>query len=222
MTPHIEATIGEYADIVLMPGDPLRAKFIAHTFLDNVVCVNTVRNCLGFTGFYKGKRVSVQASGMGQPSIGIYATELFKFYGVEKIIRVGTCGSLQENIKCGDIVVAINALTENSNIISKCCDLDIYINVLETLKDSYTCSGTILSTDTFYHDNSEWYVPYKKQSILAVDMETYILYNISSKMNKKALTVNLVSDNVITKESLSFQERVTRVEQMTEYILESL
>ena len=155
MTPHIEATTGAYADTVLMPGDPLRAKWIAETFLENVIQVNSVRNCLGYTGAYKGKRVSVQASGMGQASLGIYVHELFNFYDVEKIIRVGSCGGIAPHLKVGDIVVAMSSATDNAmtdNLapgfrLSPCCDYQMLRDYMEQNPKAHV--GQMVSNDYF-------------------------------------------------------------------------
>jgi purine-nucleoside phosphorylase len=158
MTPHIEAKNGDYAEIVLMPGDPLRAKYISE-YLDHTIQVNSVRNCLGYTGFYKGKKVSVQASGMGQPSLAIYAHELYSFYGVKSIIRVGSCGGISLNLKVGDIVVAMSSSTDSSmtqNIVpgfhlSPCCDYSLLKKYMDVNPSAMV--GQMLSNDYFYQPN---------------------------------------------------------------------
>ena len=162
MTPHIEANKGDYHDIVLMPGDPLRAKWIAENFLMNCKQVNSVRNCLGYSGTFARKSVSVQASGMGQASLGIYAHELYNFYDVEKIIRVGSCGGISPNVKVGDIVVAMTSATDNamtSNLIpgyklSPCCDYESLQNYMKI--DPTAHVGQIVSSDYFYNPNEIW------------------------------------------------------------------
>jgi len=223
MTPHIEAQQGDYADIVLMPGDPIRALFIAERFLDDFRLVNRVRNCFGFTGTYKGKIVSIQASGMGQPSLGIYATELFKFYNVESIIRVGTCGSFHENVKCGEIVLPITSYAEGKPHASPICSTKLLFDVVSSLKDfdlTYHV-GEFISNDNYYKEEMNWWQPLADKNIFGVDMETYMLYTIAKNFGKRALTVNLVSDNLVTGEDIG-QDRVAGVEKMVESILEAI
>ena len=223
MTPHIEAQQGDYADIVLMPGDPVRALFIAERFLNNFRMVNRVRNCFGFTGTYKGKIVSIQASGMGQPSLGIYATELFKFYNVESIIRVGTCGSFHENVKCGEIVLPITSYAEGKPHASPICSTKLLFDVVSSLKDfdlTYHV-GEFISNDNYYKEEMNWWQPLADKNIFGVDMETYMLYTIAKNFGKRALTVNLVSDNLVTGEDIG-QDRVAGVEKMVESILEAI
>lgn len=227
MTPHIEAKNGDYAEIVLMPGDPLRAKYITK-YLDSFVQVNSVRNCLGYTGFYKGKRISVQASGMGQPSLGIYAHELYNFYGVETIIRVGSCGAISPSLNIGDIVVALTASTDSAmtqNIVSgfqlsPCCDYTL----LKKYMDTNPCAivGQMISNDYFYQPNPNWFKPFVDLGILSVDMETHLLYSIAMRMGKKALSVNTVSDHLLGGEEMSSKERETGLDKMIETVLESI
>lgn len=232
MTPHIEAKFGDYAPTVLMPGDPLRAKWIAENFLSDAKLVNSVRNCLGYTGTYKGKLVSVQASGMGQASLGIYTTELFKYYNVESIIRVGTCGSFFETIPIGDIIIAMSSFTESSmstNILpgwnfNPCCSYELLnktVNQFNNSKISYTV-GAICSTDWFYRDNENWWEILKSYGVLGVDMETNILYLLAMKYGKSALTVNTVSDNLVTNEHMSPLDRQTSLEAMLINVLNTL
>lgn len=227
MTPHIEAKLEDYAETVLMPGDPLRAKYISE-YLDNVVQVNSVRNCLGYTGSYKGKRVSVQASGMGQPSLAIYAYELYSYYNVKSIIRVGSCGGISKKLSVGDIVVAMSASTDSSmtqNIVpgfnlSPCCDyslLEKYMNV-----NPSATVGQILSNDYFYQPNSNWYKPFVDLGILAVDMETHVLYSLAMRTCNKALSVNTVSDHLLGGQEMTSKERETGLNNMIETVLESL
>jgi len=222
MTPHINANLGDYADTVLMPGDPLRAKYLAEKFLDNLSQVNSIRNCFGYTGLYKGKRVSFQASGMGQPSLSIYATELFTKYNVGTIIRVGTCGSLQENIDCGDIIIPVFSYTEGKTIQSAQGDAELIKKITEILKleNLKYHSGKFISNDNYYQDNMEWWKPLASEGVLGVDMETYSLYNIASKFNKKALTVNFVSDNLISYKDIGTEARVLNSDKITKAILE--
>lgn len=228
MTPHIEATTGAYADTVLMPGDPLRAKWIAETFLENVIQVNSVRNCLGYTGAYKGKRVSVQASGMGQASLGIYVHELFNFYDVEKIIRVGSCGGIAPHLKVGDVVVAMSSATDNAmtdNLapgfrLSPCCDYQMLRDYMEQNPKAHV--GQMVSNDYFYQPDQNWFKPLQEMGILAVDMETHVLYNIANRFGKKVLSVNTISDHLTTSEQMSSKEREQGLGYMIETILESV
>ncbi len=228
MTPHIEATTGAYADTVLMPGDPLRAKWIAETFLENVIQVNSVRNCLGYTGAYKGKGVSVQASGMGQASLGIYAHELFNFYDVEKIIRVGSCGGIAPHLRVGDVVVAMSSATDNAmtdNLapgfrLSPCCDYQMLRDYIEQNPKAHV--GQMVSNDYFYQPDQNWFKPLQEMGILAVDMETHVLYNIANRFGKKVLSVNTVSDHLNTSEQMSSREREQGLGYMIETILESI
>lgn len=228
MTPHIEAKNGDYHETVLMPGDPLRAKYIAGTFLTDVKCVNKVRNCLGYSGFYKGKPVSVQASGMGQPSLGIYVHELYNFYGVKSIIRVGSCGGTSENVSLGDIVVALGASTDSSMtknllggfLLSPTCDYELLQNYMKVDPDAKV--GGMISNDYFYQPEEDWVKPIADLGILGVDMETHLLYALSMKFNKKALSVNTVSDHLIFGETMSSKERETGFSEMITNVLESI
>jgi purine-nucleoside phosphorylase len=228
MTPHNNAKIDDYADVVLMPGDPKRAEFISSNFLENVKLVNHVRGCLGFTGFYKNKKVSVQASGMGQPSIGIYSHELFQTYNVKQIIRIGTCGSFQKDITVGDVIIATTSSSESSQIkdviFSPTCDYELLFSVLSSFKNTKQRFhvGSIMSIDYFYHENKDWWKSLEALNVLGVDMETYILYFNAMKFKRAALTVDLVSDNLHGGYELSPDERVTNVSNMIETVLESL
>lgn len=228
MTPHIEAKRGDYHPIVLMPGDPLRAKWIAENFLESYHLVNEVRNCLGYSGTYKGKPISVQASGMGQPSLGIYVHELYNFYDVETIIRVGSCGGISKNVNVGDIVVALTASTDSSmtkNLISgfsisPCCDYNLLKNFVDVCPKSHV--GSIISNDYFYQPNEKWYVPMSDMGVLAVDMETHLLYTLAMSNGKKALSVNTVSDHFFSEILMSNSEKETGLNIMIEKVLESL
>lgn len=228
MTPHIEAKPGDYYSTVLMPGDPLRAKYIAENFLTDVVCVNTVRNCLGYSGKYKEKEVSIQASGMGQPSLGIYAYELYNFYNVQRIIRVGSCGGISPELNVGDIVVALTASTDScmtENLvpgfkISPACDYGLLKDFVDVCSESIV--GPIVSNDYFYQPNSEWFKPLIEFGILGVDMETHLLYTISMKYGKKSLSVNTVSDHLIKGHQMTSKEREIGLNNMIENVLESI
>ena len=215
-TPHIEAKYGEIAETVIMAGDPLRAKVMAENYLENPVQFNAVRNMLGYTGFYKGKKVSVMGHGMGIPSIGIYTYELFKFYGVQKMIRTGTAGAMQEGMKLGDIVIAQGACT-NSNFLHQynlpgtyapIADFNLLYDAVrkcEELNYGYVV-GNVLSSDTFYEENQEWKL-WQKMNVLAVEMEATALYAIAAKAKKQALCILTVSDSVVDGSSTSSEER---------------
>ena len=226
MTPHIEAKPGDYADTVLLPGDPLRAKWIAETFFEDPVLVNGVRNCLGYTGTYNGKRISVQAGGMGMPSNAIYITELFKFYNVEKIIRVGSCGGIAKHVQVGDIVAATTASTDSAMGRQLVKDFQISPSVDNELLQSFLkhCPfahvGSIVSNDYFYQPNEHWWKELQTYGTLAVEMETYILYTLASQFNKKALSVNTVSDHFeYTNKNMTPKERETGFSEMIEAVL---
>ena len=226
MTPHIEAKVGDYADTVLLPGDPLRAKWIAETFFDNPIQVNGVRNCLGYTGTYNGKRISVQAGGMGMPSNAIYITELFKFYNVEKIIRVGSCGGIAKHVQVGDIVAATTASTDSAMGRQLVKDFQISPSVDNELMQSFLkhCPlahvGSIVSNDYFYQPNEHWWKELQTYGTLAVEMETYILYTLASQFDKKALSVNTVSDHFeYTNKNMTPKERETGFSEMIEAVL---
>ena len=228
MTPHLEARSGDYHHTVLMPGDPLRAKWIAENFLNDAVLVNSVRNCLGYSGTYNGKGVSVQASGMGQASLGIYVHELYNSYNVDTIIRVGSCGGIAPQLTVGDIVVAMSAATDNAmtdNLVpgfrlSPCCDYHLLSEYLKQNIEAYV--GQMVSNDYFYQPDENWYKPLEKMGILAVDMETHVLYSIANRFGKKALSVNTVSDHLSSGEQMSSMEREQGLGHMVETILNSL
>lgn len=219
---------GDFAKTVLMPGDPLRAKYIAENFLENPRLVNNVRGIQGYTGTYKGVSVSVMASGMGMPSIGIYSYELFSAYGVENIIRVGSAGSMQENVKIRDVVIGMGACT-NSNygsqyglggtfapiasydLLRACADK------AEEMGLSYHV-GNIISSDTFYSDDSsDW----SKMGVLAIEMEAAALYMNAARLGKKALAICTVSDSLVTGEATSSEERQSSFTQMMRLALET-
>ena len=229
MTPHINAVVGDYAETVLMPGDPIRAHYIAKTFLDDVKVVNKVRNCLGFTGYYKGKKISVQASGMGQPSIGIYSYELFSFYDVKNIVRIGTCGSFQQNVEVGDSVVAMTSSSESSpigNNMTFCpaADYKLLTRVVTQFEKDMVPHhvGSIVSIDHYYHENPDWYKPLQKLGVLGVDMETYMLYYTAMRSRCSALTVNMVSDSLVTGKDMSSNDRVKKINATVLTVLNSL
>jgi purine-nucleoside phosphorylase len=231
-TPHIEAQAGEFAETVLMPGDPLRAKFIADNFLDDVKCITQVRNMLGYTGTYKGKRISVMGSGMGVPSISIYATELYKDYGVEKIIRIGSCGAVRDDIKIRDIVIGMAASTDSNvnrqrfhNVdFAACADFSLLKSVVDTAEKlgKPVHVGNIFTADLFYTPQPEMFATMEKYGILAVEMEAAGLYGVAAEYGKKALTVLTVSDHIKTGEQTTAAERETTFKDMMELTLESV
>lgn len=229
-TPHINAKAGEIAKTVLMPGDPLRAKFIAENYLEDVNCFNSVRNMLGFTGTYKGKRVSVMGSGMGMPSIGIYSYELFNFYDVDNIIRIGSAGGIADDIKLRDIVIAMGAST-NSNYADQynlpgtfapIADFGLLRKAVETAEKLgiKTVVGNVLSSDRFYDDNKETNSLWKKMNVLCVEMEAAALYMNAARASKKALCILTISDHVFTGEALSAEDRQNTFRDMMEIALE--
>lgn len=231
-TPHIGAGEGDIAKTVLMPGDPLRAKFIADNYLDDVVCFNEIRNMLGFTGTYKGKRVSVMGSGMGMPSMGIYSYELFNFYDVENIIRIGSAGGIADDIKLRDIVIGMGASTNSKyaeqyklpGAFAPTADFGLLRRAVEAAEKLgiKTVVGNILSSDTFYDDNPDANSLWKKMNILCVEMEAAALYMNAARAGKKALCILTISDHVFTKEALSAQDRQNTFHEMMEIALETV
>ena len=229
-TPHNCANPGDIAKKVLMPGDPLRAKFIAEHYLENLVKFNEVRNVFGYTGKYKGKVVSVMASGMGMPSIGIYAYELFNFYGVEEIIRIGSAGSLQDDIHVRDIVFAIGANTDSNYLSSyglpgtyaPTCDYSLLaraVKAAENLKTNYHV-GNVLSTDVFYSANKNKASAWKEMGTIAVEMECAALYAVAAYARKKALGILTISDHFFLDENTTAEERQNTFNTMMEIALE--
>lgn len=228
-TPHIAAKLGDFANTVLMPGDPLRSKFIAENFLTDAVLVNNVRGVQGYTGLYNGKRVSVMASGMGIPSIGIYSYELYNFYNVQNIIRIGSAGAMQPDIKLRSLVFAQGACT-NSNYahqfempgtIAPIANFDLLRSAVETaekLRYDYKV-GNVLSSDTFYDDGKGSAV-WKKMGVLAVEMESAALYLNAARAGKKALCICTISDNLLTGEELSADDRQNSFREMMKLALE--
>lgn len=229
MTPHINAKKGEIAKTVLMPGDPLRAKFIAENFLTNVKQVNTVRNMFMYTGEYKGKQVTIAGSGMGQPSIGIYSYELFKFYDVDTIVRIGSAGSYKNDLKLYELVLATeaysdsnvfakNLLHENTNVLLASSELNERIKASAQKLNVNLTQGRIHSSDIFYSD-----IPLEQRieetQALCVEMESYALFANAKKLGKKAACLLTISDNLITKEETSAEERQNKFLQMMEVAL---
>ena len=231
MSIHIGAKQGEIADIVLLPGDPLRAKFIAETFLEDVTCYNEVRGMYGFTGTYKGRRISVQGTGMGVPSISIYVTELMQEYGVQKLIRVGTCGAIQKDVKLRDVILAQSSSSDsrmNQVIWGGGIDFAPTAN-FDLLYKAYNAGkeaglnlkvGNIFTADMFYSDEQQ-YEKLAKYGVLAVEMESTALYTLAAKFGRQALSVLTVSDHILTGEATSSEERQTTFLDMMKVALEA-
>lgn len=230
-TPHNSAQLGEVAKTVLMPGDPLRAEFIAKEYLTDVKCFNKVRNMLGFTGSYKGVSISVMGSGMGMPSMGIYSYELFKEYDVAQIIRIGSAGAFSDNIKLMDVVFGMGACTD-SNYVSTYNLPGHYAPIAdyELLAAAVNCAGrigikpqvgNILSSDIFYNDDNTVNDRWKKMNVLAVDMEAAALYMNAARLGKKALAMMTISDHLYTGESLDSTQRQESFRQMMEIALDT-
>ncbi len=228
-TPHIMAQKGEIAKTVLMPGDPLRAKFIAENYLENVRCYNTVRNMLGFTGSYKGKEISVQGSGMGIPSIGIYAHELYTEYDVDNIIRIGTAGGIADKVELRDIVIAMSACTNSSfakqfgltGTYSPCASYELLesaVSLAKSLRTKYWV-GNILSSDTFYDADPDYLKKWGKMNVLAVEMEAAGLYMTAARHNKNALAIMTISDCPLKNQFTTSEEREKSFTSMMEIAL---
>ncbi len=230
-TPHIQATSKEeIAKTVLMPGDPLRANFIAETYLEHPVCFNKVRNMLGFTGLYNGKKVSVMGSGMGIPSIGLYSYELYHFYDVDTIIRVGSAGGISQKINLRDLVIAMGACYQSGyaeqfqlpGTFAPIANYELLhkaVLVAEEKKYSYMV-GNILSEDAFYSDNEQAQKSFQKMGVLAVEMETAGLYMNAARCGKNALSILTISDHLLEGTSLSAQDRQEGFRDMMELALE--
>lgn len=228
-TPHINAEAKDFAKTVLMPGDPLRSKFIAEHFLKDARLINNVRGIQGYTGTWKGKEVTVMASGMGMPSIGIYSYELYHFFGVENIMRIGSAGSMQKHVHVRDIVFGQGACT-NSNYAGQyglvgtfapICDYGLLKTALEEAEaigaDYHV--GNLLSSDTFYSDNAKENEQWQKMGVMAVEMEAAALYMNAARAGKKALAMCTISDHLLTGEATSAEERQNSFTQMMEIAL---
>lgn len=232
MTPHIEAKKEEIAKTVLMPGDPLRAKKIAETYLENYKLVNNVRNIFAYTGTYKGQQVTVMASGMGMPSIGIYSYELFKFYDVENIIRIGSCGAYTEKLKLYDLILADASYSDSNYAFNQngCNDKTLYPSEELNNKIISTANklnlklniGTIYSSDVFYSEITNIDELYNKHKCLGVEMESFALFHNANVLGKKAACILTVSDNVVTKEETTPLERQNAFDKMMLLALESI
>ena len=229
-TPHNGAEKGAIAKTVLMPGDPLRAKFVAETYLENPVCFNTVRGMLGFTGTWKGRRISVMGSGMGMPSIGIYSYELFHFYDVDRIIRIGTAGGLADDVQLRDVIVAVGSCTDSRyaaqfrlpGTFAPLASFRLARLAVEKAEQLGfpVKAGSVLSSDLFYGDDDTALPSWKKMGVLAVEMESAALYMNAARAGKEALCLLTVSDCPLRGESLPAEERQTGFTQMMEIALE--
>lgn len=230
-TPHINATPADIAETVLMPGDPLRSKFIAENFLTSPVLFNNVRGVQGYTGTYKGKRVSVMASGMGMPSIAIYSKELYDVFGVQNIIRVGSAGAMSNSLKVRDIVVAVGASTNSAfasqfGICGSFAPLASYKLIKATDKAAESLGidlhfGNVFSSDAFYNDDPDVTAKWSKLGILAVEMECAALYTVAAREGKNALGILTISDHLLTGESTTSEERATTFTDMMTIALET-
>jgi len=236
-TPHINAVPGDFGQTVLMPGDPLRSKFIAETFLENAKLVNNVRGIQGYTGLYKGTRVSVMASGMGMPSMGIYSHELYNVFEVQNIMRIGSAGSLHEDIRVRDIVMGQGACTDSrwaeqfhlAGIYAPICSYEMLEKCVETAKEmgARYHVGNLLSSDRFYGDEGD--VPealrantgWMKMGVMAIEMEAAALYMNAARYRKNALAICTISDHILTGEATTAEERQNSFTQMMELALET-
>ena len=229
-TAHNSAKAGDFAKTALMPGDPLRAKYIAETYLENPRQVNAVRNMFGYTGTYKGKEISVMGGGMGMPSIGIYSYELFNFYDVDQVIRIGSAGAFQDNIKLMDVVIGMGACTDSNyayqyglpGTFAPIADYELLNRAVETAKRQGTnvVVGNVLSSDVFYNAMSNVNDLWRDMGVLAVEMEASALYMNAAKAGKKALCMLTISDHLYTGESLSAEDRQLGFGKMMEIALE--
>ena len=230
MSIHIDAKKGEIAETVLLPGDPLRAKWIADTFLEDVFLYNEVRGMLGFTGTYKGRKISVQGTGMGIPSTLIYATELITEYGVKNLIRVGSAGSYQKEVKIRDIVLAMSASTNsglntirfNGADYAPTASFKLFQKAIEVAKEKNITvnAGGVLSSDEFYADEFDSYKKWADYGVLCVEMETAGLYTVAAKHNVNALSILTISDSLVTNERTTAEEREQTFKEMIEIALE--
>ena len=230
MSIHIGAKEGDIASTVLLPGDPLRAKYIAENFLTDTICYNEVRGMYGYTGTYKGKRISVQGTGMGIPSISIYLNELITSYKAKNLIRIGSCGSMQADIKIRDVILAMSASTNSHinkirfngmdyaptadfNLLKKAYDIALEKNISVKI-------GSVLTSDTFYQDDPNSWKHWANYGVLAVEMETAALYSLAAKFKVNALSILTVSDSLVTREETTSEERQKTFNQMVEVALE--
>lgn len=232
MSVHIGAKKGEIAETILLPGDPLRAKWIAENYLESPKCYNDVRGMLGYTGTYKGKRVSVQGTGMGIPSALIYCNELIKEYGVKKLIRVGSAGAYQASLALRDVVIAMSAST-NSNAFAEdfhgvhyaaTASYELFKKATQVAEEKGIIykAGQVLSSDTFYENSKDAYKKWAKYGVLCVEMETAALYTLAAKYNVEALAILTISDSLVTGKEISAQDREDSLSDMMEIALGSI
>lgn len=231
MSTHIGAKTGEIAEAVLLPGDPLRAKFIAENFLENPVCYNEIRGMYGFTGTYKGKKVSVQGTGMGQPSLSIYVNELFRFYGVQKAVRVGTTGAVQPETKLRDVILAMSACTDSSlnthrfggrhfaptasfSLLKGAHEQAVALGITPLV-------GPVVSSDQFYDDDETWKL-WAQYGILGIEMEAAELYTLAARFKREALAILTVSDHIAQGTATSAEERQSSFRAMMEIALNTV
>ncbi len=232
MTPHINAPAGAFADVVLMPGDPLRAKYIAETFFQDAKEVTNVRNMLGYTGTYKGRKISVMGHGMGIPSCSIYAKELITEYGVQKIIRVGSCGAVRQDVKVRDVVIGLGACTDSKvnrirfkdNDFAAIADFDMTQAAVQAAKNKgvNVRVGNLFSADLFYTPDVQMFDVMEKYGILGVEMEAAGIYAVAAEFSAKALAICIVSDHIRTGEQTTSEERQLTFNEMIEIALESV
>lgn len=229
MSIHIAAKAGQIADRILLPGDPLRAKFIAENLLEGAECFNQVRNMFGYTGLYKGCRVSVMGTGMGMPSLSIYVNELIRDYGVRKLIRVGTCGGMRADVKLREVILAMSASTDsavnkvrfNGMDFAPTAAFPLLVNAWEAAKaaEAQTHVGSVISSDSFYTEDPEQWKLWAKFGVLGVEMETAELYTLAAKYGVEALAILTVSDHLVSGEATSSEERQTSFKSMVEIAL---
>ncbi len=231
MTPHIEAQPGEVSDIVLLPGDPLRAKWVAEKFLSDVVCYNKVRNMFGFTGIYKGTRISVQGSGMGIPSLSIYTYELLNMYDVKTVMRIGSCGAIQTDLSLGDVILAMTASTDsaiNRQVFggidfAPAADWELLSCAHKLAEKNHLAVrvGGIMSGDRFYTDDPSYLDEVARHGVLAVEMETNALYTLAAKFDARALSLLTVSDMLDGSGEMPSEEREKGLEKMARLALDT-
>ena len=232
MTPHNEANVGDIAKTVIMPGDPLRAKYIAETYLEDYKLVNSVRNIYAYTGYYNGKEVTVMASGMGMPSMGIYSYELFKFYDVDTIIRVGSAGAYTKDLNLYDVVLVNGAYSESSyaKVQNGCTDnmmyadknLNFFIKKTAEENNIPITISNIHSSDVFYQEDNNFKELYDKYGCMCVEMESFALFHNANVLNKKAACILTISDSLVTKEETTSEERQKSFSTMIELALKSI
>lgn len=232
MSIHNEAKKGEIAETILLPGDPLRAKFIAENYFEDAVCYNKVRNIFGYTGTYKGKRISVQGTGMGIPSMSIYVTELIRDYGVKNLIRIGSCGAIKPEINLMDVILVAGASTDSqmNKLVfggadfAAIANFELLLKAYDVVKEKkiYANVGNVLSSDLFYSDDPYFWKIWAKYGVLAIEMETTALYSIAAKYGVNALTILTVSDQIVKGESTTSEERETGFSKMIEIALETV